>query len=210
MMIKKYLLFCLLLSGCYLQSQELLISNGKNFTKYDYKNSLGMSNPNLRSGEGSFYEIGMAFKLNKLAATDKLSYAVSLVYNQFNAVGGTSTANYAWKTNYLGIQNALNYTLFQNSNSFKVKTKLGCAISTIIKGEQYINNVVYNISKQEEFKGITLQPNIGVDFQYVINQNIEISAGYEFSKAFNVSNTSAEKLSFINNQIHLGLHFPLN
>ena len=208
-MIKKYLLFCLLFSGCYLQAQELFISKGKNFSKYDYKNSLGKTNPNLRSGEGSFYEIGMAFKLNKSAATDKLNYAVSLVYNQFNAVGGTSSANYAWKTNYLGIQNAINYTLFQNSNSFKVTTKLGCATSTIIKGEQYINNVGYNISKQEEFKGITLQPNIGIDFQYAINQNIKISAGYEFSKAFNVSNKSAEELSFTNNQIHFGLHFPL-
>ena len=209
-MIKKYLLFLLVSSGCLVHAQELFISNGKNFTKYDYKNSLGKTNPNLRSGEGSFYEMGMAFTLNKSADSNKLSYAVSMVYNQFNAVGGTSTANYAWKTNYLGIQNALNYTLFQNSKSFKLKTKLGCATSTIIKGEQYINNVVYNISKQEEFKGITLQPNIGIDFQYFINQNIKISAGYEFSKAFNISNASDEKLSFINNQIHFGLHFPLN
>jgi len=208
-MIKKHILFLLLFSGCYLQAQELFISNGKNFTKYDYKNSIGISNPDIRSGEGSFYEMGMAFMLNKSAATDKLSYAVSLVYNQFNAAGGTSTANYAWKTNYLGIQNALRYTLFQNAESFKVKTKIGFATSTIIKGEQYINNVVYNISKQEEFKGITIQPNIGVDFQYAINPNIKISAGYEFSKAFNVSNKSKEELSFTNNQIHFGLHFPL-
>jgi hypothetical protein len=208
-MIKKHILFLLLFSGCYLQAQELFISNGKNFTKYDYKNSIGISNPDIRSGEGSFYEMGMAFMLNKSAKTDKLSYAVSLVYNQFNAVGGTSTANYNWKTNYLGIQNALNYTLFQNAESFKVKTKIGFATSTIIKGEQYINNVVYNISKQEEFKGITIQPNIGVDFQYAINPNIKISAGYEFSKAFNVSNKSKEELSFTNNQIHFGLHFPL-
>lgn len=208
-MIKKHVLFLLLFTGCYLQAQELFISNGKNFTKYDYKNSLGKTNPNIRNGEGSFYEMGLAFKLNKSADANKLSYAVSLVYNQFNAVGGTSSANYAWKTNYLGIQNALHYTLFQNSKSFQVKTKLGCATSTIIKGEQFINNVVYDISKQEEFKGITIQPNVGIDFQYAINQNIKISAGYEFSKAFNVSNTSAEKLSFTNNQIHFGLHFPL-
>ena len=147
------------------------------------------------------------FKLNK--ATDKLSYAVSVVYNQFNAEGGTSTANYSWKTNYLGVQNALNYTLFQNSKSFKVKTKLGVATSTIIKGEQYINNVVFDITNNEEFKGITIQPNVGVDFQYAINQNVRISAGYEFSKTYNVSNKSTEELSFTNNQIHFGLHFPL-
>lgn len=204
---KKYLLLLVLFSGCFLQAQELFFSNGKNFTKYDYKNSLGNTNSSLRSGEGSFYQLGLDFKLNK--ATDKLSYAVSVVYNQFNAEGGTSTANYSWKTNYLGVQNALNYTLFQNSKSFKVKTKLGVATSTIIKGEQYINNVVFDITKNEEFSGITIQPNVGVDFQYAINQNVRISAGYEFSKAFNVSNSSSEELSFTNNQIHFGLHFPL-
>ena len=204
---KKYLLLLVLFSGCFLQAQELFFSNGKNFTKYDYKNSFGNTNSNLRSGEGSFYEMGLDFKLNK--ATDKLSYAVSVVYNQFNAEGGTSTANYSWKTNYLGVQNSLNYTLFQNSKSFKVKTKLGVATSTIIKGEQYINNVVFDITNNEEFKGITIQPNVGVDFQYAINQNVRISAGYEFSKAFNVSNSSSEELSFTNNQIHFGLHFPL-
>jgi hypothetical protein len=206
-MSKNYLLLLVLFSGCFLQAQELFFSNGKNFTKYDYKNSLGNTNSNLRSGEGSFYQLGLDFKLNK--ATDKLSYAVSLVYNQFNAEGGTSTANYSWKTNYLGVQNALNYTLFQNSKSFKVKTKLGVATSTIIKGEQSINNVVFDITNNEEFKGLTIQPNVGVDFQYAINQNIRISAGYEFSKAFNVSNSSSEELSFTNNQIHFGLHFPL-
>ena len=204
-MLKKSLLFLLLFSGCYLQAQELFLTAGKNFTKYDYKNSLGMSNPNLRSGDGSFYQLGMAFNLG----SDEFNYAVSLVYNQLNAVGGSSTSNYAWNTNYLGIQNELNYILFQNYDSFKVKTKLGCAASTIIKGEQFINNVVYDISKNEEFKGILIQPNIGVDFHYSLARDIEISAGYEFSKAFNVSNASAEKLSFTNNQIHFGLHFPI-
>ena len=69
--------------------------------------------------------------------------------------------------------------------------------------------MVYNITKQEEFSGITIQPNVGVDFQYAINQNVRISAGYEFSKTYNVSNSSSEELSFTNNQIHFGLHFPL-
>lgn len=208
-MIKKCLLILLTFSGCYMQAQELFFTTGKNYTTYNYKNALGKSNPNLRSGDGSFYEVGMDFMLNKSAASSKLSYALSVVYNQFNAVGGTSTANYSWKTNYLGVQNAINYTLFQNADIFKVKTKLGVATSTILKGEQHINNIVYDITKHEEFSGITIQPNIGIDFQYAINQNIKISAGYEFSKAFNVSNASSEKLSFTNNQIHFGLYFPL-
>lgn len=204
-MIKKYLLILLLFSGWFLQAQEVFFTAGKNFTKYDYKNSLGMSNTNLRNGDGSFYQLGMAFNLG----SEEFNYAVSLVYNQLNAVGSSSTSNYSWNTNYLGIQNELNYILYQNYDYFKVKSKLGFATSTIIKGEQFINNVVYDISNQEEFKGILIQPNIGIDFHYNINRGMEISVGYEYSKAFNVSNNSPEKLSFTNNQIHLGLHFPI-
>ena len=209
-MIKKCLLFLLVSTGYFVQAQELFLSTGKNYTTYNYKNSQGVTNSNLRSGEGSFYQLGMDFKLSKTADSDKLTYAVSVVYNQFNAVGGTTTDNYSWKTNYLGVQNALNFTFIEISNSFKVKTKLGVAASTIINGEQNINNVIHNISKHEEFSGIVLQPNISVDFQYTITQNIKISGGYEFSKVFNTSNSSAEELSFTNNQIHFGLHFPLN
>ena len=208
-MIKKCFLFLLLFSGCYMQSQELFFSTGKNFTSYDYKNSAGFSNPNLRSGDGSFYQAGMDFKLNKSAASSKVSYAISVIYNQFNAVGGTSSDDYSWKTNYLGVQNALNYTLYQNADFFTVKTKLGVATSTIIKGEQYINNRVYDIASHEEFSGIIVQPNVGIDFQYSINRDIKISAGYEFSKSYNISNSSSEKLSFTNNQIHFGFNFLL-
>jgi hypothetical protein len=209
-MIKKCLLFLLVSSGCFVQAQELFFSTGKNFTTYNYKNSFGNTNSNIRSGEGSFYQFGMDFKLGKTADPKKLTYAVSLVYNQFNAIGGTSTDNYSWNTNYLGVQNALNYTLIDVSKKFKVKTKFGVATSTIIKGEQNINNVIHDISKHQEFSGIVLQPNISLDFQYTIIQNIKISGGYELSKVFNISNSSAEKLSFTNNQIHFGLQFPLN
>ena len=209
-MIKKCLLFLLVSTGGFVQAQELFFSTGKNFTTYNYKNSLGVTNSNLRSGEGSFYQLGMDIKLGKTADPKKLTYAVSLVYNQFNAIGGTSTDNYSWKTNYLGVQNALNFTFIEVSKSFKVKTKLGFAASTIISGEQNINNVIHDISNHEEFSGLVLQPNISLDFQYTITQNIKISGGYELSKVFNISNSSAEKLSFTNNQIHFGLHFPLN
>jgi hypothetical protein len=209
-MIKKCLLFLLVSTGCFVQAQELFLLTGKNFTTYNYKNSQGVTNSNIRSAEGAAYQLGMDFKFSKTADSDKLTYAVSVVYNQFNAVGATSTDNYSWKTNYLGVQNALNFTFIEITNSFKVKTKIGIAASTIINGEQFINNTKYDISKNEEFSGIVLQPNISIDFQYTITQNIKISGGYEFSKVFNTSNSSAEELSFTNNQIHFGLHFPLN
>lgn len=208
-MLKKCLLFFLISSGFFVQSQELFFTLGKNYTTYDYKNSLGNSSSSLRSGDGAFYQLGVDFKLNKAAQSSPFSYALSLIYNQFNAVGVTQSDNYTWTTNYIGIQNVLNYALFHNTEVFNIKTKIGFAASTILKGEQQINNNVYDITKHDEFSGLVIQPSIGVDLHYAINKNINISGGYEFSKAFNVSNASSEQLSFINNQIHLGLHFPL-
>ena len=53
-------IFIFLLSQS-LISQELFFHLGNNSTTYDYKNSLGQSNPNLRPSKGSFYELGYEF-----------------------------------------------------------------------------------------------------------------------------------------------------
>ena len=81
--------------------------------------------------------------------------------------------------------------------------------ATIIQGEQEINGVFYDLKNHKEFSGIILQPLIGLNLKYVITDYLSLSLGYNLSKAFNVSNSTNEKLSFNNNQIQFGLHFPL-
>ncbi len=191
-------------------SQEFFLKTGRNFTNYNYKNSLGKTVSGLERSSGSNYEFGVEFFLDdaKSSLESKFSYSASLVLNQFNAKGGNVNNTYVWNTNYIGIQNMGYASVLKSPDGFyNLKVKAGFNTSTILNGQQYIDNVVYDLKKYQEFKGIFLQPEIGMDFKLELTRNLCVDLGYLFSKAFNVSNKSSEKLDFTNNQLQLGLQY---
>jgi hypothetical protein len=185
-------------------SQELFFLSGKNLTSYDYSVSNTATDFNLKSKVGSNYELGYEHILNA-----KISYLGSLTLNQFNSFSTNEVSSYSWNTTYLGIQNAAAYTLLKTENEIELKLKAGINLSTIIDGTEQMNGVIFDIKNQPEFSGVFFQPLIGLDLKYVITDYVSLSVGYNFSKAFKFSNPTNEKLSFINNQLQLGIHFPL-
>jgi hypothetical protein len=194
-------------------SQDFFLKGGKNFTKYNYVNSMGKSVSVLEGSNGSNYEIGFEYFLDNADSSleSSFSYSASLILNQFNAKGGDFNNTYVWNTNYLGIQNMAYVSVLMPRNSlYNFKLKAGVNTSTIVSGQQYINNVVYNLKYYDEFKGIFVQPIIGLDFRLEVTHELNLNFGYMFSRAFNVSNKSSEKLSFTNNQLQLGLHYNIN
>lgn len=196
----------------HLFSQEIFFRVGKNFTQYNYKNSKGESVSGLESSNGSNYEIGFEYFFDDAYSglESSFSYSASLILNQFNAKAGNINNTYVWNTNYLGIQNMAYVSVLMPRNSlYNLKLKAGVNTSTIVSGQQYINNVVYNLKNYDEFKGIVVQPIIGLDFRLEVTQELNLNFGYMISKAFNVSNNSSEKLSFTNNQVQLGLQYSI-
>ena len=211
MKLKFVLIMTLLISHCAI-SQEIFLKSGKNFTKYNYKNSSGQNLVGLESSSGSNYELGVEFFLDGTnnSLESRYSYSVSLTLNQFNAKGGNINNTYVWNTNYLGIQNMVYASILKTQKRFmNFKAKAGFNMATIVSGEQFINNVVYDLKKYKEFKGVIIQPTIGADFRFEINRELNVNFGYSLSKAFNISNKSSEKLSFTNNQLQLGLTYTL-
>lgn len=193
-------------------SQEFFFKTGRNFTDYNYKNSLGKTVSGLDGSSGSNYEFGVEFFLDgaKSSLESKLSYSASLCLNQFNAKGGNVSNTYVWNTNYFGIQNMAYVSVLKSRDAiYDLKIKTGFNTSTILNGHQTIDNVVYNLKNYSEFKGIFIQPMMGMDFRLELNRELSMNLGYSFSKAYNVSNKSIEKLSFTNNQIQLGLQYTL-
>lgn len=183
-------------------SQEIYFHFGNNFTTYDYKNSVGNSNSNIKSGSGSAYELGYnrSFK-------DKFTYSGSLIWNQFNAKGSNGVSVYGWNTNYLGIQNAVSYTILKTRSEFGIYLKAGVATSFIIKGQQLLNNRYYDLTQYEEFKGLVIQPLIGMQVKYLVNDYFGVSLNYILSKS--LPKSGLESLSFDTNQAQLGFYFPL-
>lgn len=183
-------------------SQEIYLKTGKNFTSYDYKNSMGKTNSDIKSSSGSTYELGYEYELN-----DKISYLGSLTWNQYNAKGANRVNRYEWTTNYFGIQNAILYSVFKTQNELEFKLKAGVNTSIIANGQQLLNNNYYDLTKYEEFKGIVIQPLIGMQLNYTVADYLILSLDYTLMKS--LPKSGLESLSFNTNQVQLGFHFPL-
>ena len=200
---KLLLLALVVLSTQHMQAQEIYLQTGKNFTKYDYKSGTG-SSPSLQAGSGNFYEIGYVMTLNN----EKLKYAVGLSLNEYNALGGDAFSSYSWNTQYMGVENTFSIA-FVNWNGLQASANGGVGISTLIYGKQNLNGQYLDLTSQKEFSGIWIAPKLGLTASYNVDNDIYLSIGYAYSKSFNMSNSTDEKLSFNNNQIQFGVHFIL-
>lgn len=198
---KLIMLMMIVMSYQSIQSQEIYFKTGKNFTQYDYKSDTS-SSPSLQAGSGNFYEIGYVMNLNN----EMLKYAIGLSLNEYNAIGGNALSSYSWNTQYLGVQNTFSIA-FVKKRGFEASANGGLGISTIIYGKQNINGEYLDLSSQKEFSGIWLAPKLGLTASYNVDNHIYLSLGYAYSKSFNLSNSTDEKLSFNNSQIQFGVHF---
>lgn len=202
---KKLVLLTLIIGSLHnLHSQEIYFYSGKNYTQYDFKDNTGTSNPSLQTGSGNFYEMGYAMPLGN----EKINYAIGLNLNEYNALGGNTFNSYSWNTQYLGVKNSISYSLF-GRNSLDVALSGGLTLATLIYGKQEINGAFLDLKSQKEFSGLIVQPFVGFQTRYNILNDGYLSFGYNFSKSFNVSNSTNEKLSFNNSQLQFGIHFNM-
>lgn len=187
-----------------LYSQEIYFYSGKNYTNYDYKDNSGFSNPELQKGSGVFYEMGYALPLSN----EKISYAIGLNLNDYNAIGGNTVNSYSWNAQYLGVKNSISYSLFER-RSFDIIISGGLTIATLVYGKQNRNGNYLDLMSHKEFSGVIVQPFLGFQTRYNIINDGYLSFGYNFSKSFNITNSTNEKLSFNNNQLQFGIHFNM-
>tara|TARA_B110000483_G_scaffold224789_1_gene283900 strand:+ start:1749 stop:2366 length:618 start_codon:yes stop_codon:yes gene_type:complete len=187
-------------------AQEAYLNIGRNFTTYDYTNLQGEQNSNIESSSGTSYEIGFSFPI-----AEKLSIDTGITLDQYNATGGNYVNSYSWNTNYLGLQGMAKYTIL-NTEKFPLAIYLngGINLNHIISGEQKINKQSYDLSKQDEFKGLYLRPIAGLGLQYFLINNVSISLTYNISKNFRLLRNADEQLDFTNHQLQFGVLMSLN
>jgi hypothetical protein len=187
-------------------AQEVYFYTGKNFTTYNFKNSTGASNPNLKNGSGNFYELGYAHPLSN----EKITIDIGLALNEYNNVGGNSSNSYSWNTQYFGIQTRSSYSLLNDSSSFDLLPHFGINIGTIISGKQTINGTYFDLTKEKEFSGLLITPSLGIQAKYNLASAGYISLGYNYSKSLNLSNSTNQKLGFGTSQLQFGIHYAIN
>lgn len=205
---KKYIYFIFFLFCNQINSQEFFLNLGKNISTYDYQNhNEAYKNLEFRDGEGNSYEIGYYTNLNG----SSFYYAIGISLNEFNAEASFATNDFKWKTKYIGIINKLFYNLNSKKPLYCFGLdlinffSLGINTATLVEGSQFINNYYFDLTKEEDFSGILIQPSIGLNTQLTVTRNLKFVLEYHFSKSLNLLNKSDEKLSFNNHQLQLGI-----
>ena len=188
-------------------AQDLELIIGRNFTTYDYTNSEGATNPNLDGASGSYIEVSYNVPFNR---NQDFYYSLGLALNQFNATGGDYASNYSWDTNYLGVKSGLKYYFTSRSSFIKAAAKTGFGINTIINGQQKINGATFDLTQEDEFTAVSVQPYLGIELKYEVTNGILLGVGYNYSKSFGVANGDAEKLNFNNSRFEFGILVPVN
>jgi len=196
-------------------SQSVFFKTGLNITSYDYSDAFNKSNNSLNASSGSFFEIGYSkqIKTSKYygkfrgsGSYSRMSFSSSISLNQYNSTGGNIIDSYVWKTNYLGLNNYLYYSVLSQRNFLDIGFKLGLGLSTIINGTQLIGGQSLDLTINDEFNGLWASPIVGLAVKYDIFQDVVLSLGYDFSKLFSTkASASGETLSFNNNQINFGI-----
>jgi hypothetical protein len=209
-MTKKYLLLILIIASYQVFSQEVYLKTGMNLSKYRYQISNGGSDLNFMAGSGSFYELGVA----KAFTNKHFVYSIGLALDQYNAVAGSAANSYRWDTKYVGVKSGLACSFSPHEYSLDNKVdfllNLGFKGQSIFYGKQETNGVYYDLAKEKGFSGILLSPSVGFQVKYSISSLGFLSLGYDFCHSVNVTNTTAEKLTFSTHQIGLGIHLPIN
>jgi hypothetical protein len=199
-------------------SQSLVFKTGLNFTDYDYKNSKNITNSNIDSSTGSFYEIGYIFEIRtgnfrKRAGCNlcvsELNYTSSISLNQYNAKGGNNIDQYSWDTNYIGWNNYINYSFLSQKQFLDISIKGGLGIATIINGKQQMGGQIFDLKYNNEFNGLWIYPTIGLNIRYDLFNQTYLSLGYDFTKLFSL-NKNSESLSFNNKQLGFGILININ
>lgn len=208
---KLTLLLLLLFSIQYGYSQEIYFLTGKNYTNYKIRyNGSESVNGLEKKGEGDSYEMGLAIpiKVQRLDFDNNLNYTIGLTLNQYNAEAGDQANNYEWKSEYVGIQNALVYS-FIKSDHLDLAVKGGVNVATMLLGNQTINNSRFNLNNQKDFNGVIVSPLMGIQAKCNLSEYGYLSLGYNYSRSINLTNDTNKKVSFLTNQIVFGIYFDL-
>jgi hypothetical protein len=202
------LLICLiLLSSISGYSQQLYMEYGTTISAFDYENSQGQPLDNLMSKSKNYIGMGYRTDIND-AETLFLSLGASL--NNYGAIGSYNALDnyFEWDISYLGVNAGLDIRLFHlREMSFYFKGTL--AYEFLIRGNQTINNDVFNLVGEEEYNSTLFFARGSIGMQYPISRTTAIYANYSYGKSLLLNSGKKEETLKLNTH-QFGIGFIVN
>ncbi|GAB1856341.1 hypothetical protein MHTCC0001_11760 [Flavobacteriaceae bacterium MHTCC 0001] len=180
---------------------------GPTISSFNYKNSRGLRLDNLLPQSKSYFGMGYRHVLN---TAQTLFLTAGVNYNNYGAIGSESSVDnyFEWDVSYLGIRGGVDVKLFQ-LNDLLFFASGSVASEFLVRGNQTINNDVFNLVGEEEFNNNILFLRTGVSMQYPISNSAAIVAAYNYGSSVLInSGISAEKLKL--NAHQFGIGFIIN
>jgi hypothetical protein len=187
--------------------QQLYFELGTTISTFDYENSQGQPLDNLLSKSKSYYGIGYRQSINR---SNTLFFSAGASYTNYGAIGSEpSLDNYfKWDVSYLGVKAGLGIKILELGD-LTFLGNVSMASEFLIRGNQTINNNVYNLVGEEEFNNNLFFFRGGIEMQYPLSRNTAIFAGYTYGKSVLLS--TPEKGETLKLNVHqFGLGFIIN
>ena len=201
---KKPLLIILLFLFSFLSfAQQIYMEYGSTVSAFDYKNSRGEPLGNLLSKSESYFGMGYRKVINQ---EKTLFLSLGASYNNYGAVGSESSVDnyFAWDISYLGFKAGLAYRMFQ-LRDLSFYAKVSAASEFLVRGNQTINNDVYNLVGEDQFNNNIFFLRGGVGMEYPISNSTAITASYSYGKSVLISSgENEEKLNLVAHQFGIG------
>ena len=204
-MVKKYaiLVFVLLMSfSCF--CQQLYFELGTTISSFDYENSQGRPLDNLLSKSKSYYGMGYRQSINR---SNTLFLSLGASYTNYGAIGSEASIDnyFEWDVSYLGVKAGLGIKILELGD-LTFLGNVSIASEFLIRGNQTINNDVFDLVGEEEFNNSIFFFRGGIEMQYPLSRSTAIFAGYTYGKSVLISTPDVgETLKLNAHQFGLGI-----
>lgn len=191
----------LILATLSIKGQQISIEVGKNISSFEYSNSLGENLENLQSTNNSFINLGY----RRTIFTQRLFLNAKALYNTYGATGSDQILDnyYAWEASYLGPGLGLEYEIV-HLGDFVFSLKGEASAEFLIQGTQKINHQVYNLTNEGDFDSSIYFLRAGVNFQYKINDRLDVFTQYMYGESGSFENNSGD-LTITSHNLGVGL-----
>ena len=189
--------------------QAIGMDVGSSISKYDYKNSQGISLDLLEQDPG--ISIGI-FKYYNSNRNENYSFKVGLRYQEMNAKAFENTVPVTYQSSYLSLSGVFEYPMFTiytdnyctKCNFISTVVYLGGEAAHILEGTQTLLNESYNLTKETEFNGLLFGPQIGIGLRFNMGAELSMALDYAQTYYFN-SHQKPERLNFKRSLLTVGL-----
>lgn len=201
---KLFLFFIFFLATAFrVFSQDVYLKTGINSTIFIFEDKDGQPLYNFLPSVSPSFEVGYGFPISGFLVNE---FGISL--DGYSSKGDNPSRDHSWSTLFGGLRNTTTVSASLGDLEIGIFGTLG--LSKILVGDQIINNGRYDLTKEEDFKGLFGQLGLGINLNYFFSNQVFLSTGIDQSLTSNLKKSDFEALRFSTTRILFGIHLILD